>query len=149
MEDMTDKAIAWIGQQQALIPDKPFFVYFAPGAAMRRTTSPRVGRQVQGKVRQGLGQRYGRRPSPGRRSWASFPRTASSRPGTRRFQLGMRCRKISSRFSGARWRSMRGSSSYTDHHIGRLFDALTKLGVFENTLCTTFSATTARRPKAR
>jgi Arylsulfatase A and related enzymes len=33
MEDMTDKAIAWIGQQKALIPDKPFFVYFAPGAA--------------------------------------------------------------------------------------------------------------------
>ena len=32
MEDMTDKAIGWIGQQKALIPDKPFFVYFAPGA---------------------------------------------------------------------------------------------------------------------
>jgi len=32
MADMTDKAIGWIGQQKALIPDKPFFVYFAPGA---------------------------------------------------------------------------------------------------------------------
>jgi arylsulfatase A-like enzyme len=32
MEDMTDKAIGWIGQQKALAPDKPFFVYFAPGA---------------------------------------------------------------------------------------------------------------------
>ena len=32
MEDMTDKAIDWIGQQKALIPDKPFFIYFAPGA---------------------------------------------------------------------------------------------------------------------
>jgi arylsulfatase A-like enzyme len=32
MEDMTDKAIAWIGQQTALMPDKPFFAYFAPGA---------------------------------------------------------------------------------------------------------------------
>jgi arylsulfatase len=30
--DMTDKAIKWIGQQQVLTPDKPFFVYFAPGA---------------------------------------------------------------------------------------------------------------------
>ena len=26
MEDMTDKAIGWIGQQKALIPDKPFFI---------------------------------------------------------------------------------------------------------------------------
>ena len=32
IEDMTDKAIKWIRQQKALVPDKPFFVYFAPGA---------------------------------------------------------------------------------------------------------------------
>ncbi|HEX4770472.1 MAG TPA: arylsulfatase [Bryobacteraceae bacterium] len=32
-EDMTDKAIKWVRQQKALMPDKPFFVYFAPGAA--------------------------------------------------------------------------------------------------------------------
>ncbi len=31
-EDMTDHAIDWIKQQKALMPDKPFFVYFAPGA---------------------------------------------------------------------------------------------------------------------
>ena len=31
-EDMTDRAIDWIRQQKALMPDKPFFVYFAPGA---------------------------------------------------------------------------------------------------------------------
>jgi arylsulfatase len=31
-EDMTGKAIGWIRQQKALTPDKPFFVYFAPGA---------------------------------------------------------------------------------------------------------------------
>ena len=31
-EDLTDKAIEWVGQQKALMPDKPFFVYFAPGA---------------------------------------------------------------------------------------------------------------------
>ena len=29
---MTDRAIAWIRQQKALMADKPFFVYFAPGA---------------------------------------------------------------------------------------------------------------------
>ncbi len=31
-EDLTDKAISWVSQQQALLPDKPFFMYFAPGA---------------------------------------------------------------------------------------------------------------------
>ena len=33
MTDMTDKAVAWIQYQKALTPGKPFFVYFAPGAA--------------------------------------------------------------------------------------------------------------------
>ena len=32
LTDMTDKAIEWIGFQQALTPEKPFFVYYAPGA---------------------------------------------------------------------------------------------------------------------
>jgi len=31
-EDMTDKAIAWVQSQKSLTPDKPFFMYFAPGA---------------------------------------------------------------------------------------------------------------------
>jgi len=31
-EDLADTAIGWIRQQKALMPDKPFFVYFAPGA---------------------------------------------------------------------------------------------------------------------
>jgi arylsulfatase A-like enzyme len=32
-EALAKKAISWIGQQKAAAPDKPFFVYFAPGAA--------------------------------------------------------------------------------------------------------------------
>jgi arylsulfatase len=32
LTDMTEKTIAWVRLQQALTPDKPFFVYFAPGA---------------------------------------------------------------------------------------------------------------------
>ena len=31
-EDLADKAISWVSQQKALMPDKPFFMYFAPGA---------------------------------------------------------------------------------------------------------------------
>ena len=29
---MTNKAMGWVRQQKALMPDKPFFMYFAPGA---------------------------------------------------------------------------------------------------------------------
>jgi arylsulfatase A-like enzyme len=32
LKDMTDQAVAWIKYEKALTPEKPFFVYFAPGA---------------------------------------------------------------------------------------------------------------------
>ena len=41
MEDMSDKAMAWISQQKALAADKPFFAYFAPGAT--HAPAPRAG----------------------------------------------------------------------------------------------------------
>jgi arylsulfatase A-like enzyme len=30
--DLADRAITWVRQQKALVPDKPFFMYYAPGA---------------------------------------------------------------------------------------------------------------------
>jgi arylsulfatase len=32
MTDMTNQAVDWVQSQHALTPDKPFFIYFAPGA---------------------------------------------------------------------------------------------------------------------
>ena len=32
LTDMTDQSVAWVKYQKALTPDKPFFVYYAPGA---------------------------------------------------------------------------------------------------------------------
>jgi len=32
LTDMTDQTVSWLKYQKALTPDKPFFIYFAPGA---------------------------------------------------------------------------------------------------------------------
>ena len=40
-EDITDKALEFIQDSKAVAPDKPFFLYYAPGAATRRTMSPK------------------------------------------------------------------------------------------------------------
>jgi arylsulfatase len=32
LTDMTDQSVAWLRYQKALTPDKPFFIYYAPGA---------------------------------------------------------------------------------------------------------------------
>ena len=31
-KDLSDRAVTWVRTQKALMPDKPFFMYFAPGA---------------------------------------------------------------------------------------------------------------------
>ena len=42
-EDITDKALEFIKDAKAIAPDKPFFLYYAPGACHARTTPPRSG----------------------------------------------------------------------------------------------------------
>ena len=39
--------------------------------------------------------------------------------------------------------------SHTDHHVGRVIEAIDELGVLENTLIYYIRATTAHRPRAR
>ncbi|BDN84881.1 arylsulfatase [Mycobacterium pseudoshottsii] len=41
-EDLADRAITWVRQQKALMPDKPFFMYFAPGATHAPHHVPKV-----------------------------------------------------------------------------------------------------------
>ena len=76
-EDITDKAIDWVRQQKALIPDKPFFAYFAPGATHAPTMSPPSGRTSTEAASTRAGTSCGRRPSPARSSWGSSPPTPS------------------------------------------------------------------------
>jgi arylsulfatase A-like enzyme len=71
---MTDRAIAWIRQQKALIGDKPFFAYFAPGATHApHHVPPEWSTRYNGKFDQGW-TGCARRRSRGRSG------SASSRP---------------------------------------------------------------------
>ena len=77
MEDLADKAITYIRQQKSLAPDKPFFVYFAPGATHAPHHVPQDWiAKYKGKFDQG-GMRFARRRSPGRSNSASFRPTAN------------------------------------------------------------------------
>ena len=70
-EDMTDRAIDWIRQQKALMPDKPFFAYFAPGRHPRAAPrADRSGRTSTRATSTRAGTRCARRASRARRSSA-------------------------------------------------------------------------------
>ena len=45
MTDMTDKAIHWLRYNKSVAPQKPVFMYFAPGAAHAPHHSPRDWRE--------------------------------------------------------------------------------------------------------
>ena len=134
MEDMTDKAINWIGQQKALIPDKPFFVYFAPGATHAPHHVPQEwADKYKGKFDQGWDKLreeiYARQKKLG-----VIPQEC---------ELTLRHREIPA------WDEMpaalkpvlirqmelyAGFMEYTDYHVGRVVDGLKKLNLFDDTL---------------
>ncbi len=134
MEDMTDKAINWIGQQKALIPDKPFFVYFAPGATHAPHHVPKEwADKYRGKFDQGWDKLR-------EETFARQKKLGVIPPDC---QLTARHKEIPS------WEEMpaelkpvltrqmevyAGFMEYTDHHVGRLVDSLQKLGVLDDTV---------------
>ena len=71
---MAGKAIDWIKAQKAIYPDKPFFIYWAPGATHAPHHVPAEWiEKYKGQVRRRLGSSCASEPSPGRRNWASSP----------------------------------------------------------------------------
>ncbi len=42
LTDMTDQSVAWVRYQKALTPDRPFFIYYAPGAVHAPHHVPQV-----------------------------------------------------------------------------------------------------------
>jgi len=54
MNDMTNQAIKWVQAEKSLTPDKPFFIYFAPGATHAPHQVPKEWiAKYQGKFDQG------------------------------------------------------------------------------------------------
>lgn len=134
MEDMTDKAIGWIGQQKALIPDKPFFIYFAPGATHAPHHVPKEwADKYKGKFDAG---------------WDKLREETFSRQK----ELGVipeNCQLTERHKEIPAWDDMpddlkpilrrqmevyAGFLEYTDHHVGRLLDNLETLGLLDDTL---------------
>ena len=133
-EDMTDQAIDWIRQQKALTPDKPFFIYYAPGATHAPHHVPAEwSARYQGQFDDGWDalreQTFARQKELG-----IIPAEA---------ELTARPEEIPA------WDDMpddlkpvlarqmevyAGFLEHTDHHVGRLIDSLADLEILPDTL---------------
>jgi arylsulfatase len=134
MEDMTDKALGWIGQQKALTPQIPFFIYFAPGATHAPHHVPKEwADKYKGRFDAGWDalreETFDRQKKLG-----VIPADA---------ELTARPKEIPA------WNDMpealkpvlrremevyAGWLEYADHHVGRVIDALDKLHLLDDTL---------------
>ncbi len=133
-EDMTDRTIDWVRQQKALMPDKPFFVYYAPGA----THAPHhVPAEWSDKYKGAFDSGWDALRE------ATFARQKALGVISPEAELTTRPAEIPA------WDDMpddlkpvlarqmevyAGFLEHTDHHVGRLIDALADLEVLDDTL---------------
>ena len=133
-EDLADKAIDWIQQQKSLTPDKPFFVYFAPGAGHVPLQVPlEWADKYKGKfdhgwdaLRDEIFQRQQAMgivpdsceltdPPPGLSQWDDYDDDMKA-------------------VLARQMEVFAGYLEHCDHHIGRMIDAVDDLGVLDDTL---------------
>ena len=69
-EDLADRAIRFVLDQQQATPGKPFFLYFAPARCTRRTRRPSRGSSASAAATTRAGRRSGRAPSRASRTSA-------------------------------------------------------------------------------
>ena len=134
VDDMTDKAVKWIAQQKALTPDKPFFVYFAPGATHAPHHVPKEwADKYKGKFDQGW-DKLREETFARQKKLGVVPKDCEL---TKRHGEIPAWDEMPEGFKPVLRREMEvyaGFMEYTDHHVGRLFDILEKLGIMDDTL---------------
>jgi arylsulfatase A-like enzyme len=134
MEDMTDKAINWIGQQKALLPDKPFFVYFAPGATHAPHHVPKEwADKYKGKFDQGW-DKLREETVARQKKLGVIPPDCQL---TQRHKEIPAWNEMPAELKPVLTRQMEvyaGFLEYTDHHVGRLVDSLQRVGALDDTL---------------
>ena len=133
-EDMTNKAIKWIRQQKSLMPDKPFFTYFAPGATHAPHHVPgEWADKYKGKFDQGW-DKLREETFARQKKLGVIPQDCQL---TRRHPEIPAWDTISDDMKPVLAREMEvyaGFLEHTDHQVGRLIDALEDLGILDDTL---------------
>ena len=133
-EDLADHAINWVRQQKALMPDKPFFMYFAPGATHAPHHVPKDWiDKYKGQFAHGWDKQreitFAKQKDLGvigpdaelTPRHAEIPAWDDMDPALK--PVLEREMEVYAAFM-----------SHTDHHVGRLIDTIKDLGIYDDTL---------------
>ena len=133
-EDLTDKAIAWTRQQKALMGDKPFFIYFAPGATHAPHHVPKDWiAKYKGKFAHG----WDKQREITFNKQKELGVIAADAVLTPRHKEIPAWDEMDPKLKPVLEREMEVYAAFmehTDHHVGRLIDAIEDMEILDDTL---------------
>ncbi len=132
--DMTDEAIKWVKFQQAMTPDKPFMIYYAPGATHAPHHAPKEWiEKYKGKFDAGWEQ-LRQTTFAKQKEMGIIPKNAKLAPMPTDIQEWEKLSKNEKALFALQMETFAGFAEHTDNEVGRMVDAIDGIGALDNTL---------------
>ncbi len=134
MTDMTNQAISWMRSVKSLTPDKPFFIYFAPGATHAPHHVPKEWiAKYKGKFDEGWDKL--RQATLARQiRLGVVPKGTKLAPKPEAIKDWDKLSADEKKLFTRQMEVFAGFAEYTDFEIGRLVEAIRDMGQLDNTL---------------
>ena len=133
-ELLTDKAINYISNEKSVRPDKPFFLYFAPGATHApHQVAPTWIAKYKGKFDGGW-DKYRETVFANQKRLGFIPENAQLPPRNPTIKAWDSLSDNQKQLYARYFETYAGFFSYTDAEIGRLIEHLKKIGQYDNTI---------------
>ncbi|HEV8136831.1 MAG TPA: arylsulfatase, partial [Pyrinomonadaceae bacterium] len=132
--DMTNQAISWMKFQKALSPNKPFFIYYAPGATHAPHHVPAEWRdKYKGKFDQGW-DKVREETLERQKKLGVVPANTKLGPKPKDIKDWDTLSADEKKLFTRQMETYAGFSEHTDNEIGRLYSAVEEVGQADNTL---------------
>ena len=133
-EDMAGRALSWLKKHQAFSPDKPFFLYWAPGGVHGpHHVASEWADKYLGKFDDGWDQ-YRERVFARQKELGWIPADAKLTPRDETMPAWESIPESERAFQARLMEIYAGFVEHTDHQVGRLVDGLEQMGLRENTI---------------
>ncbi|MBP1648102.1 MAG: atsA 5 [Bacteroidetes bacterium] len=132
--DMTNQAISWVRFQQALTPERPFFIYFAPGATHAPHHAPKeyIDR-YKGKFDMGW-DKMREITLEREKKLGIVPQNTKLAPKPADIMDWDKLSAEEKKMFARQMETYAGFGEHVDHEVGRLVSAIEDLGETDNTL---------------
>jgi arylsulfatase len=132
--DMTDEAIKWVKFQQAMSPDKPFFIYYATGATHAPHHAPKEWiEKYNGRFDEGWEQ-LRQETFARQKAMGVVPENARLAPMPKDIKDWESLGEDEKKLFALQMETFAAFADHTDNEVGRLVDAIDDIGALDNTL---------------